>query len=177
MKKLVIVPVLAWSILTICDYPLLRMTKNEKVNLECLVGEPLRKIELKIDGINQAANQIQNYIIDNYNQPNNEIKEQYHHILNKLSHLGLLLEALAYVVQAQGQATQDLANQINDLEAAIAELAMQIANLQVVVGSLDDVSVGEQEFNSVEDIDNAQLSIISWLKSIYREQLYNKFVS
>ena len=46
-----------------------------------------------------------------------------------------------------------------------------------VLGNLDDVSVGDEDFNSVDDIDAAELSLISWLKTIYREQLKDKFIS
>ena len=46
-----------------------------------------------------------------------------------------------------------------------------------VLGDLDDPSVGNEEFNSVLDIDQAQLSLISWLKTVYRELIKDQFVS
>lgn len=177
MKKLLIITLLGSSVgLRATTYS--RLTKNEKENFISLIAEPMRKIEQKIDTINQAANAIQNFIIDNYNQPvDSELKEQYHQILIKLSHLSLLVEALAYVVQAQTQITQDLVNHVNDLENTVAGIDAQLQTLQATIGSLTDVSVGEQEFNSVQDIDDAQLSVISWLKTVYREQLASKFIS
>lgn len=177
MKKLLVL-VLCICCMRSSAKETLRLTKQDKENLLLMVAEPMKKIEQKIESINQAASQIQNFIIDNYNQPTDkELKEQYHHILNKLAQLGLLLEALAYVVQAQGQATQEVVNLVNDLEESIVALSAQVADLQAVLGSLNDVSVGEQDFDSVDDIDEAQLSLISWLKTIYRQQLHDKFIS
>lgn len=176
MKKLLLI-ILLGSGLCAKTAPV-RVSKSDKDNLIHLIAEPMKKIEQKIDSINQAANQIQNFIIDNYNQPTDqELKEQYHKILLQLSHLGLLLEAIAYVVQAQAQLTQDLSNHIGDLEYDIETLQLELANLQATIGSPSDVSVGEQDFNSVDDIDEAQLSVISWLKTVYRQQLADKFIS
>lgn len=176
MKKLLLISLLS-SGLCAKTAPI-RLSKSDKDNLIHLVSEPIRKIEQKIDSINQAANQIQNFIVDNYNQPvDQELKEQYHKILTQISHLGLLLEALAYVVQAQAQITQDLANHVEDLEFEVEALQIELANLQAIIGLPTDVSVGEEDFNSVDDIDQAQLSVISWLKTVYREQLHDKFIS
>jgi len=38
-----------------------------------------------------------------------------------------------------------------------------------VVGDLDGPSYSHCSFTSIEDIDNAQLNVIEWLKTIYRE--------
>lgn len=155
-----------------------RMGKKDRDDLMRLVAEPMKKIEQKIDSINQAANHIQNFIVDNYNQPaDSEIKHQYHELLSKITHISLLLEALVYVIQAQTQYIQELNNHIGDLEYAVASLEVEVANLQATIGSPSDVSVGEEDFNSVEDIDAAQLSLVSWSKTEYREQLHDKFIS
>lgn len=177
MKKLLLLSLLSSGLFIKAALPV-RLSKNDRDNLIYLVSEPIKKIEQKIDSINQAANQIQNFIVDNYNQPaDHELKEQYHKILTQISHLGLLLEALAYVVQAQAQITQSLGNHIEDLEFAVEALQLELANLQATIGSPSDVSVGEEDFNSVDDIDQAQLSVISLLKTVYREQLHDKFIS
>lgn len=177
MKKVLLLSLLSPGLCVKADLPS-RLSKNDKDNLIYLVSEPIKKIEQKIEAINQAAHQIQNFIVDNYNQPaDHELKEQYHKILQQISHLGLLLEALAYVVQAQAQVTQDLGNHIEDLEFAVETLALELANVQATIGSPSDVSVGEEDFNSVDDIDQAQLSVISWLKTVYRQQLADKFIS
>lgn len=178
MKILTIVGLLVSGLMYADCASVVRMGKKDREDMMCLVAEPIRKIEQKIDTINQAAQQIQNFIVDNYNQPaDQELKEQYEQILNKISHLGLLLEALIYVIQAQTQQIQDLANHIGDIEYALANFEVQLANLQAVIGSPTDVSVGEQDFNSVDDIDAAQLSLVSWAKTVYREQLADKFIS
>lgn len=156
----------------------IRWGKKDKEDLLNIVAEPMRKIEQKIDSINQAANQIQNFIVDNYNQPvDQELKEQYHQILNKLAHLGLLLEALAYVIQAQTQYIQELGNHVGDLEYTVSNLEQQLANVQAAIGSLSDLSVGQEIFDSVDDIDESQRSLVSWAKTTYRQQLHDKFIS
>lgn len=110
---------------------------------------PMMRIEKSIDQLNQMAQQIQNYIVDINVEGDAEGKKCCHKILKNLE----LLEGI--------------------LQQMIQELIAQ----REVLGNLDDVSVGEQEFNSVQDIDDAELSVISWLKSIYREQLIDKFIS
>lgn len=66
---------------------------------------------------------------------------------------------------------------LEQLEMFLAKLIVILIEERKVIGSLDDQSVGEQEFNSVADIDNAEYTIITWLKTIYREQLKDKFIS
>lgn len=66
---------------------------------------------------------------------------------------------------------------LEEIEALSAKLSQALASESEALGSLDDESVGEEDFNSVSDIDDAELSVIAWLKSIYREQLKDKFVS
>lgn len=112
---------------------------------------PMTRIERSIDQLNQMAQQIQNYILELNisNQGDPGAKECCKEILHRMEQLELLLAKLIAILIEERQ----------------------------VIGSLDDQSVGEQEFNSVEDIDNAQLSLISWLKSVYREQLIDKFIS
>lgn len=162
-----------------------RMGKKDRDDIQVLVSEPMRKIEQKIDSINQAAQSIQNFIVDNYNQgADQELREQYVQILNKINHLSLLVEALAYVVQAQSQQIVELTNHVADLEDVVVNLELnvaqvqnQVSDVQTVVGSLSDVSVGEEDFNTVEDIDRAELTLVSWGKTEYREQLHDKFIS
>lgn len=118
---------------------------------------PMTRIERSIDELNQIVQNIQNYIVDlTINNPHHghhgnphEIKECCKEALARLEHLELLL----------------------------AKLIALLIEEREVIGSLDDQSVGEQEFNSVSDIDNAELSLVSWLKTIYREQLADKFIS
>lgn len=110
---------------------------------------PMMRIEKSIDQLNEMAQQIQNFIVDVTVNEDSESKKCCHKILKRLE----LFEGI--------------------LQQMIQELVMQ----REVLGNLDDESVGEQDFNSVQDIDDAELSVISWLKSIYREQLKDKFIS
>lgn len=184
MKKLLLIIPLVACVKLQSQSPT-RLTKFDKENLIHMLAEPIKKIEQKIDTINQAANQIQNFIVDNYNQPvDQELKNQYEQILSRIAHLELLVEALVFVIQAQTQYIQEVGQHVGDLEYAVASveshlvnLETQVADIQVTVGSLADVSVGEEDFNSVTDIDEAQLSLVSWTKTEYREQLHDKFIS
>lgn len=112
---------------------------------------PMSRIERSIDQLNQMAQQIQNYIVD-FNvthTDDNELKECCNESLQRLEQLEFLL----------------------------AKLIAILIEERTLIGSPDDETVGEENFNSVADIDNAELSVISWLKSIYREQLKDKFIS
>ncbi len=112
---------------------------------------PMVRIEKSIDQLNQMAQQIQNYIVD----------------LN-ISH---------HEDHGVKECCQEALARLEQLELLLAKLIALLIEEREVLGSLDDQSVGEQDFNSVADIDNAELSIISWLKTIYREQLEDKFIS
>ena len=110
---------------------------------------PMMRIEKSIDQLNEMAQQIQNFIIDVTVNEDADSKKCCHKIIKQLE----LLQGI--------------------LQQMIQELVVQ----REVLGNLDDPSVGENEFNSVQDIDDAELSVISWLKSIFREQLRDKFIS
>ena len=110
---------------------------------------PMMRIEKSIDQLNEMAQQIQNFIVDVTVTEDQENKKCCHKIIKRLEELQGILQQM------------------------IQELVIQ----RIVLGNLDDQSVGEQDFNSVQDIDDAELSVISWLKSIYREQLQGKFIS
>ena len=67
-----------------------------------------------------------------------------------------------------------LSTNINGLTNIIEKMNHQ---MRVALGTLGDPSDASQSFTSVEDIDNAHLSIISWMKTIYREQRAQDFIS
>lgn len=99
----------------------------------------LKQLERSIASVTEIANQIQNVVLD-VTVNNHENKDCCHRILEKLENIELLLAVI------------------------IQQLALQ----KQVIGNLDDQSVDEQEFDSVSDIDNAELTVISWLKTIFR---------
>ncbi len=179
MKKLIFAVLLLSGSLFAEIYNNHRMGKKDREDMVALVAEPIRKIEQKIDSINQAANQIQNIIIDKIQAQGHDaaLVECCGKIQERLGQIELVIKALVYLVQSNVQQTEDIVLGLAQLENATYELALQIATLNQTVGSVTDLSVGEESFNSVEDIDNAQLSAISWLKTIYREQLHDKFIS
>lgn len=156
-----------------------RLGKKDRQDLISLVGDPLRKIEQKIDSINQAANQIQNIIIDTIQANSNDaaLLECCGKVQDRLGQIELVLRALIYLIQANVQQTDDLILHVAQLENLVYELTLQVTTLNQTMGSVTDVSVGQEIFDSVDDIDNAQLSLISWLKTVYRQQLYDKFIS
>lgn len=45
-----------------------------------------------------------------------------------------------------------------------------------VLGDLDDEAVESSNFTSIEDINDAELSLVSWLKSIYLRQLEDDLI-
>lgn len=179
MKTFMFVPLLLSCSLCVQVHAESRMGKKDREDMVALVAEPIRKIEQKIDSINQAANQIQNIIIDKIQAQSHDaaLVECCGKIQERLGQLELVLKALVYLIQSNVQQTEDIVLSIAQLENATYELALQIASLNQTVGSVTDLSVGEESFNSVQDIDDAQLSVISWLKTIYREQLHDKFIS
>ncbi len=62
---------------------------------------------------------------------------------------------------------------LEQIELILQKLVQEVIRQRQVLGNLNDPSVGAEEFTSVEDIDNASLSLISLLKSIFREQLHD----
>lgn len=57
----------------------------------------------------------------------------------------------------------------------LKEVQAEVIALREVLGSVDDESV--EELPSVQAIDQAQLSLIQWLKTIYRFQLEHTVIS
>jgi hypothetical protein len=110
---------------------------------------PMTRIEKSIDQLNEMAQQIHNFIVDSITIQESSDKECCHKILARLE----------------------------QVEHLLIEVVKELIRQRQVMGNLDDVSVGDEEFNSVEDIDDATLSAIAWLKTIYREQLKDKFIS
>lgn len=155
MSKKLLVGVLLLSTLTMKanDSGCNRLTKKDKQDLVTVFTElktPMKRIELSIDQLSQVAQQIQNYITDFGHH-------EHHH--------------------GQKECCKELLAHLAQIKLRLAELVALMVEQRTVLGSLDDQSVGEQDFNSVQDIDNAELSAITWLKTIYREQLKDKFVS
>lgn len=73
--------------------------------------------------------------------------------------------------------------QLKDIQAKLVIIQHQLvalyhlqSSLKQVLGNLDDASVGSEKFSDINDIDNAQLSIISLLKSIFRRQLEDDLI-
>ncbi len=129
----------------------MRMTKKDRQDLVEILADPMLRMQRSIEQLNEMAQQIQNYIIENVtvNQDDQQAKECCHKLLVHLAEIRIQIDQLTQLVEQQSQ----------------------------VLGYLDDASVGDDEFNSVDDIDDAELSVISWLKTIYREQLRDKFIS
>jgi hypothetical protein len=87
-----------------------------------------------------VASQIQNFMLD-LTLNNQNDKDCCHKILERLENAELLLAVI------------------------IQQLALQ----KQVIGNVDDPSVDPNDFKSVADIDNAQLSLVSWAKTIFRQ--------
>ena len=66
---------------------------------------------------------------------------------------------------------------LDNVELLLAVIIQQLALQKQVIGNTDDPSVDEQDFNSVSDIDNAQLTVISWLKTIFRRDWVKDHIS
>lgn len=113
---------------------------------------PMTRIEKSIEQLNQMAQQISNYIVDL------EVSSHGHGHHDK-------------------QCCKESLARLEQIEMLLAKLIALLIEQRQTLGALDDQSVGEQDFNCVSDIDNAELSVISWLKTVYREQLKDKFIS
>lgn len=113
---------------------------------------PMTRIEKSIEQLNQMAQQISNYIVDL-----NVTQHGDHH--------------------GAKQCCKEALNRLEQIEMLLAKLVALLIEQRQTIGSRDDQSVGEQDFNCVAEIDNAELSVISWLKTVYREQLKDKFIS
>jgi len=136
------------GILCLSVVPVFARTSSKEKDMEhmtAIVANALNnhtgQVEKSIANIGEmVANQIQNFMLDfTMNNPND--KDYCRKILEKLDKIEILL---AIVIQ---------------------QLALQ----KQVLGNTDDVSVDPNSFNSVADIDDAQLSLISWLKTSFRQ--------
>jgi|GEM_PF-2666746 hypothetical protein len=162
-----------------------RLTKKEKEELEHISSDPILSIKKSIGVLNQIAEQIQNFVLSLTVNEGQHSKECCDKVLARIDQFELLiaqiLQELVNHLEKEHNESQHCCHKtlkrLDDIESLVRQLLNQIKNLRIVVGDLTDESVGEEEFNSVQDIDDAKLSVISWLKSIYREQLIGKFIS
>lgn len=129
---------------------LVRLTKKDKEDLTNMLAMPISDMQKSLAEINEMAQQIQNFI---FNVGSND---DAHHA-----------KQCCYKILAH----------LEKVENQLSDIMDQVIMERIILGNLDDESVGEQDFNSVKDIDYAELSVISWLKTIYREQLKDKFIS
>lgn len=125
------------------------LSKKDKQDLVDIFSDPCHRMDHLIKQLNEVAQQIQNFIIDVNVQEDSNNKPSLHHIVK---HLELI-------------------------EVILQQVAQEVIEQRMVLGNLDDQSVGKEDFNSVCDIDNAQLSFISLLKSIFRAQISDTFAS
>lgn len=132
----------------IAECPCRALSKKDRQELVDLLSDPMNRVQQSMDFLNNVIGNIQNIVVD-ITGVNDESKASCQQILKSMEHVKILLY----------------------------EIANELIQQRLVLGNLDDVSVGEEEFNSVQDIDEADLSLVSWLKSIYREQLKDKFNS
>ena len=58
--------------------------------------------------------------------------------------------------------------QIEQVLHLLKTIEAQVHKIAHVVGSLDDESVSDQSLSTVQAIDQAQLTLVSWAKTIYR---------
>ncbi len=176
MQKIVWCALLSGMMVS-CQNSAVRLAKKDREDLVSLLA-PMKTMEERLEAISQVAQQIQNYIVEAVRpDQDNGLKECCKDISKQLSQISLVLEVLAYLLNTNGKVTEEMAKEVAQVMPALSDLADQVTQLQAVMGNLDDLSVGQEEFNSVDDIDEAQLSLISWLKTVYRQQLYEKFIS
>ena len=98
--------------------------------------------------------------------------------IDQLTQIANLIQTNIYEINHTDKVCcKEVLAQLEQLELLQAKIIALLIEEKEVLGDLDDESVGEEDFNSVADIDNAELSLISWLKSVYREQLKDKFIS
>lgn len=163
----------------------LRLSKKEKQELELINSDPILSIKKSIGTLNEIAQQIQNFIITLPNNEDQNIKDCCQKILERINQfedlMGQVLQGiLMYLEKGNTQAHEcchKMEKHFEEVDMLLKQTLNQVLGLRYAMGSLSDLSVGEQDFNSVQDIDDAQLSAISWLKTIYREQLSGKFNS
>ncbi len=176
---------LMMAIIGSATVPESRLTKKEKDELEHISSDPILSIKKSIGVLNQIAEQIQNFVLSLTVNEGQHSKECCDKILARIDQFELLIaqilqELVNHLEQEHHESQQcchKTLKRLDEIESLLKQLLNQVKNLRVVVGNLTDESVGEQEFNTVQDIDDAQLSVISWLKTIYREQLCCKFNS
>lgn len=104
------------------------------------IDNRMSQMEKSISNISEmVANQIQNFMLDlTVNNPNDK------------------------------DCCQRILDRLDNIELLSAVIIQQIALQKQVIGNADDVSVDPNDFNSTADIDNAQISLVSWVKTIFR---------
>lgn len=111
----------------------------------------------------------------------NEINEKIQEMVKFDSQLIQLITVLTMQIDQLQQQVSNMSNginaQIQNLQESIDIVSAKVDTAQASVGLLQDQSMSDQELTSVQDIDEAQLTAIQWLKTIYRQLRDHDFVS
>ena len=149
-----------------------RLTKKDKIDMQEMLGQlvegPMARIERSIEQLNEVANQIQNVIVDvnlpcQCNSMCDALPAQLDQIIVLLQHIVARLDE-----------NNDALNDISDLTTSAGNKLQKVV---AVLGNLNDESVGSNEFTTIDDIDQANLSLVSLLKTNVRIQIEDELVS
>jgi hypothetical protein len=108
---------------------------------------PVTRLERSIEQLNETAQNIQNYIIDVTSDNQND------------------------------EFKEKVAKGLKKIKHELEVISAQLAHQSKVIGDLKDISVNPADFVSVQDIDDAHLSLVQILKTNLRAVLENQFIS
>ena len=86
----------------------MRMTKKDRQDLVEILADPMLRMQRSIEQLNEMAQQIQNYIIDNVivNQDDQQAKECCHKLLVHLAEIRIQIDQLTRVSRAARTSTR-----------------------------------------------------------------------
>jgi hypothetical protein len=163
--------ILLGSVCTSSVFAVQRLSKKDKEDL-------IEMFQEFIDGMERNETPIKQQVETRWslwNSPMTRIEKS----IDALTQIAQQIQNnIAINEDSAGKETQQkILLNLHEIRNILQAMLQELVAMHAVLGDLDDESLGEQEFNSVQDIDNATESLITWLKSIFREQLKDKFIS
>ena len=152
---------------------------------------PFSRLERALDELQTRSHKMQKSIDKVRNQDMHRINEGLVVIIGELrAQFDQLIQAVASVpcpaqapcncvtqIDAVASSISDLAERLYQLELRTIYLEENINVVRMLLGDPDQGSGDPQDLDSVIAIDESQMSLIQWLKTIYRQQRADDYIS
>lgn len=168
----------------LCDRLSVSINENNQIvssDAQSLQAKALSKLLKRTKNLKDLIDQIHNKDLRGIKAGLDKVKKE---LLQELEQVKSELTANHEIVNHSAQTLENLEMRITYLETVLLSVEEKILlladayqELASTIGSSSDESANAQELDSVLAIDQAQLSLITWLKTVYKQLRASDYIS